>query len=109
MKRFRVDLSGELRDVLNNPMVTSPTDETLLSLARVMQDGLSKAQTDVPLKVWTWAMDLTNNTFLVLDQPDRSKLREIVTKFTIFDFAKAQLLLAIDNAVEELREVSSNP
>lgn len=103
--RFKIELAGELRDVTNRPIVTSPDDQTIMTLARVMQDGLSKAQSDAPIKVWTWAMDLTNNTFLVLDQPDRAKLKEIVSKFTIFDFAKAQLLLCIENA-EETQEAS---
>lgn len=100
MKRFKIDLSGELKDVTNKPMATSLEDPTSMKLSLVMQDALAKCQSETPLKTWTWAMDLTASPFLLVDQHDKNKLREVVSKFAMLDFAKAQLLLAIDGATE---------
>lgn len=100
MKRNKIDLDKPLLNVAGESVAVSPSDARPMTLAMVMQDGLGKTQSDIPVKVWTWINDLIKSPSLTLDQPDKAKLYDLVTRFQIFDFAKAQLLLSIENAEE---------
>lgn len=98
--RFTIDLSGPLLNAKGEPMTVSPTDQSLMTLAATLHSGLSNTQSESPVKVWTWCMDLTKSETISIDIADKKLLMDIVQKFAIVDFAKAQLLIQIENAKE---------